>query len=192
MELSAFKVSYNTFRDARNAVFALAGAADPVIKREQGENNAAFALRLLAWLAPHRRTYDAVDKATETLRDAGVALLDSVFLDWETFEAAHGKYLAQQGWSELANVWLFTTPLQALNWTLVKQPAFADAPLSNWRNVVLLDWNSSPTRNPFYALYRAMADKEPFPTADMQHVDKEVQGSATPASLMETAKKHGL
>jgi len=185
MHLEAFKQHYQQFRTARTLAFGTT-----TVKKLDTETNAAFLLRLAQWYEPHLRSGDAVDKIFDAARSIGADFLDLVFLDWAGFEANNRTYLAQQGYCELANVWLFTTPLQVLNHKKIKAPEFNDVPLTNWRNVVLLDLNSSATRNPFYAIYRATDDIEAFPTSDMAHVDKEMHETETPASLLATAQEH--
>lgn len=180
--------NYNDYKDKRGLVFGKSP-----IKKVATETNSAFNLRLvLDYEAQHKRTGDELDKACEAARDAGVKFLKPIFSNWSVFEAAHRDYLKECGYSEIANVCLLTMPLEVLNWKVIQEPEFNDVALDNWRNVILLNLNSSPTRNPFYTIYSAMADKDPFPTRDMNAVDKDVKECKTPASLVATAKKHGI
>jgi hypothetical protein len=184
---------YQAFRNARDVAFKLAALA--AVKKESMETNSRFALRLAQWYEPHRRALNDVDKAFEGARDAGVKFLTLIFLHWKEFEEANRPYLAQQGLSEIANVWLFTIPLEVINWKKMQEPLFQDVTLDNWRNVLLLSTSASPTRYPFYSdVYRGMQDKDPFPTRDMNDIDADVQSTVLPpipASLLDTAKEYG-
>jgi hypothetical protein len=186
MDLQQFAALYQAFRGARDVCFKIAG--DAGMGKNPGEIDSRYNLRLATWYEPHRRTADAADKAFEEVRARGVELLDAVFADWPAFQAAHQTDLNKYLFSQLANVWLFVLPLESINWKKMKEPAFSDTPVDNWRNVLLLSFNASLERYPFYAAYCNTADKDPFPNSAMDEVDRDVATCTTPASLQATAE----
>ena len=167
--VSEFRKLYAEFRKKRNAFFGLAP------KKDEGEGNVDFLLRLVQWYEPQKRSNSDADQAAEAARDAGRHCL-TFALTGDIFRTECEVYLVQQGYAELANVYTFTAPLDALNWKVDKSP---NVPLDHWSRIASL--NKAAGDDIFLHFLKEYVhiqdrvrkgelNSDPFPSADLMAI----------------------
>jgi hypothetical protein len=185
-----FQDLYSTFREKRNAFFALAP------KKNEGEGNPQFMVRIQQWYAPHKRDGSEIDRAADAARVAGRNLIVYVFMDWEYFRSQCQPYLLGRGYAELTNVYLFTAPLDALNWKTMKD--LDDVSIDHWSDVAALNDNAGDNLYPKFLdaymviqrdLYHGKLDSDPYPTEDMRIVRAMIMAPHRGEPLLENKKK---
>jgi hypothetical protein len=184
-----FQELYAAFREKRNAFFALAP------KKNEGEGNPQFMVRLQQWYAPHKRDGSEIDRAADAARYAGKTCMVYAFTDWEQFRGQCAAYLLQQGYAELTNVYLFTAPMDALNWKTMKD---LDVSIDHWSEVAALNDNAGDGLYPkFLSTYMEIQRRllvgeiteDPYPTEDMRIVRIMIMVPHREEPLLENKKR---
>ncbi len=195
-QVQTFQKLYAEFRTARNVAFGLAAAKD--FTRRADETNAEFLARLSTFAENHKRSNDAVDKAFEAARGAGRTLLSIVFLDIDSFRRGCQPYLIKQGYAELANVYLFTAPLDALN-AIFMRSEFGGFGTTSWQTIAALNHEMEDTiYGSFLDEYMHVRDlvvagklaSDPFPTDDMDRVRSQILAPSTHSGVLKKAIAH--
>ncbi len=182
-QVSRFQSLYALFKEKRNAVFQIESAP----KKQLNQTNVAFMLSLAQWYEPRKRIDARVDEIVEAARSAGRNCINFAFLDSAPSSSSASSssflkqceaYLLNQGYAELTNVYLFTAPLDALNWKFMKAPQYNDVHLTNWRAVVALNEAAKDVHCLFLRNYASVQERfqqqqlleDPFPSLDMKEV----------------------
>ena len=180
----AFQEQYKHFQDKRNLVFKLAP------KKTPDESNSQFTLRLTRWYEPQKRSGSDVDQTFEDARSAGRSFMSTVFSD-PIFIINCKQYFLDEGYANLMNVYLFTAPLDALNWKVMKAPQFNDISFNDWSAVVGLNDAAKDIHGKFlkeyvcirHALILKELSDDPFPSDDSADVKDAIFNSILPKSI---------
>ena len=119
---------YSKFKQSQNNALSLLNS-----KRKDGEMMAEWIMgSMYCEYHPHHRTYSALDNAMQELRNVGRNLLSFTLIQSDLI-SNHREYFLQQGFCELNNAFLFTAPLDALNYLSIS---------SNVQSLSLTCWGS--------------------------------------------------
>jgi len=169
--MSEFQKQYHDFRGKRNTLFELAKANGTEIDRAGGETNAAFGLRLAtSFVLKHVRTNDNVDQAADAVRVAGRNIMYLVESRGSEFDQA---YLDSAGMSEITNVFLVTTPLDAINAMLMGD---TDVPIDSWTTVLRIMEKVKDKRSTQWAMkIKEATDYNPWPERDVKYIQEDLK-----------------
>ena len=131
-EFSLYTEHYSLFREKRNYAFSLLN--------EKKKNEEIFAEWMLSYVLreykEHHRTGSPLDLAFQSARVAGRSFL-SYALDDSQFIRNNQSYFTDSGYCELNNAFLFTAPLDALNFLSMKSN-LGIKDISTWAHVLVI------------------------------------------------------
>jgi len=147
-------------------------------KKTLEQTNVQFLLSVCRWYEPHKRSNDEIDQVVDSARRSGRVCLYYALSDDALTNHHFYAFLLKQGFAELTNVYLFTAPLDALNWKVMQAPKFQDVTWSKWTAVARLNDAAKDIHCRFLDEYvhvkKSNPIEDPFPTADMNEVSEEI------------------
>ncbi len=171
-------------------------AAMVLVPRGNLETDVQHSLRLTHIALHHKWTGDHQDEVFTALRKAGRNLLQFVFDDFHLiiFRVLARNYLLEHGYAELTNAYVYSAPLDALNWRAMKAPRYDDVQFQSWLEVVAVNIeaeDSAPIK--FLEEYKRVQDeklsKDPYPTT-MQHIRADILSALnSPESIKASVSK---
>ena len=157
-------------------------------KQGRDESQIDFFLRVARCAEEHKRTGDAVDVAFENARRKGRELFKLVFTGTK-FLSTYDAFLRQVGYAELTNVYLFTAPLDAVNWKFMEKPKLNDVIFDHWSQVAATNEVAEDVHQKFLAAHVKMQGRvrdglvDPFPEILMANLRSQLLAPKLPPSL---------
>jgi hypothetical protein len=181
--LTQFNKLYNEFGGLQTKALALAP------KQGYEESQIDYFLRVARWVEGHKRTGDVVDIAFEEARRKGRELFKLALSDNTRFLRDHDTFLRNNGYSELCNVYLFTAPLDAVNWKIMKKPSLNDVMFDHWSQVAATNVVAEDIHQKFLEAHSKIQVRvreglaDPFPSDTMAALRSQLLAPKLPQSL---------
>lgn len=188
---NTFRGEYTQFRQQRDTLFGLEGAP----KKEAGEANIDFLLRLAEWCLENARKNSDLDQVLIMLRSSTDSCMETIVghirrLDGEISDDLQ-QSLENAGYCEITNVYLIAALVHGVNWAVLKN---IDVKFSSWIDVILLSLDAGNTNiNYFLHMYYSVHAKkgdDPFPEADVKNIRSAIDAfKEDPKSISEGLAK---
>ena len=192
-KLSFYSEGYSEFKKKRNNAFSLLD--------EKKKDEKIFAGWMLSYVLQkykeQHRTGSQLDLAIQEARDAGRKFLSFALNDTH-YIRNNQAYFNDQGYSELNNAFLFTAPLDALNYLRMK-PNLEIKELINWGVLVINDLSADKVHLKFLEEYNRVlllqrtssTPSDPFDEDNMNEVlgDLAIYKTCVPDSLKKSVEK---
>ena len=159
---------YSKFKQHQNITLSLLNS-----KRKEGEMAAEWIMgSMYREYQPHYRTYSALDNAMQELRNAGRNLLSFTLIQSKLI-FNHREYFLQQGFCELNNVFLFTAPLDALNYLSMHSLSLS-LQLSCWGSVLAINEMANDVHCLFLQQFKVNQQENSFDEMNMNVILSDV------------------
>lgn len=167
-----FSKLYNKFAVLQQKVYSLTSCP-----KQKSDHSIDFHLLVTQWYEKdHFRKGTPEDLAFYEARQAGRSVMKFVIDNPSQVHNNEHTFIAH-GYAELTNVYLFTAPLDALNWKIMNTQ-YNDVLFNKWAEVTLMNEKAEDVHSKFIILHHCVKlrlmnkeiTKDPFPTNIMDEI----------------------